>query len=78
MASLANENSILIYFADAMGKFPEFEPNYPVIWLMKGKEDVRAFINVLLKNIKINLKDTILLISKKRGLNSFIVRFDER
>ena len=40
MASLANENSILIYFADAMGKFPEFEPNYPVIWLMKGKEDV--------------------------------------
>ncbi len=33
-------NSILIYFTDAMGKFPEFEPNYPVIWLVKGKEDV--------------------------------------
>ncbi|CAC9601908.1 Sll7028 protein [uncultured Gammaproteobacteria bacterium] len=29
---------VLIYFTDAKGKFPEIEPNYPVMWLVKGKE----------------------------------------
>ncbi len=33
-------SSVLIYFTDAKGKFPEFEPNYPVMWLVKGKENV--------------------------------------
>ena len=28
---------LLVYFTDAEGKFPEHEPNYPVIWLVKGK-----------------------------------------
>ena len=29
---------LLVYFTDAEGRFPETEPNYPVIWLVKGKE----------------------------------------
>jgi predicted metal-dependent peptidase len=33
-------SSVLIYFTDAKGKFPEFEPNYPVMWLVKGRENV--------------------------------------
>lgn len=31
---------VLVYFTDAKGKFPEFEPDYPVIWLVKGKKSV--------------------------------------
>jgi len=31
---------LLVYFTDAQGRFPEYEPNYPVIWLVKGKESV--------------------------------------
>lgn len=31
---------VLIYFTDALGKFPEFAPAYPVIWLIKGKAHV--------------------------------------
>ncbi len=31
---------LLVYFTDAQGRFPETEPNYPVIWLVKGKEPV--------------------------------------
>ncbi len=30
----------LIYFTDALGIFPKNEPPYPVVWLIKGKEDV--------------------------------------
>ena len=30
----------LVYFTDAEGEFPASEPNYPVIWLVKGKEKV--------------------------------------
>ncbi|WP_201339167.1 vWA domain-containing protein [Isorropodon fossajaponicum symbiont] len=33
-------SSVLIYFTDAKGRFPEFEPSYPVMWLVKGKESV--------------------------------------
>ncbi len=33
-------SDVLIYFTDAKGKFPEFEPDYPVLWLVKGKERV--------------------------------------
>ncbi|WP_340689627.1 VWA-like domain-containing protein [Candidatus Ruthia endofausta] len=33
-------SSVLIYFTDAKGKFPEFEPSYPVMWFVKGKENV--------------------------------------
>ncbi|MFV1998309.1 MAG: VWA-like domain-containing protein [Acidiferrobacterales bacterium] len=28
---------LLIYFTDAEGEFPESEPHFPVIWLVKGK-----------------------------------------
>ena len=31
---------LLVYFTDAQGQFPATEPNYPVIWLVKGKESV--------------------------------------
>ncbi|MFK5893474.1 MAG: VWA-like domain-containing protein [Pseudomonadota bacterium] len=31
---------LLVYFTDAEGGFPEIEPPYPVIWLVKGKEKV--------------------------------------
>lgn len=27
----------LIYFTDAMGEFPEQDPSYPVLWLVKGR-----------------------------------------
>ena len=30
----------LIYFTDAMGEFPENEPAYPVLWLVKGRGKV--------------------------------------
>lgn len=32
--------ALLVYFTDAEGTFPELEPNYPVTWLVKGKEKV--------------------------------------
>ncbi len=28
---------LLVYFTDAEGQFPEREPEYPVVWLVKGK-----------------------------------------
>ena len=31
---------LLVYFTDAEGEFPEREPPYPVVWLVKGKEKV--------------------------------------
>ena len=31
---------LLIYFTDAQGIFPQIEPNYPVMWLVKGKTPV--------------------------------------
>ena len=30
----------LVYFTDAEGEFPEKEPSYPVLWLIKGKNPV--------------------------------------
>lgn len=35
-----NPPSLLLYFTDAEGVFPEQEPYYPVTWLVKGKETV--------------------------------------
>jgi predicted metal-dependent peptidase len=31
---------LLIYFTDARGEFPEVEPSYPTMWLVKGREPV--------------------------------------
>ncbi|MBK6742037.1 MAG: hypothetical protein IPG66_03325 [Hydrogenophilales bacterium] len=31
---------LLVYFTDAEGRFPEREPRYPVVWLVKGKAPV--------------------------------------
>ena len=32
--------NLLVYFTDAEGEFPEREPAYPVIWLVKGRGEV--------------------------------------
>ncbi len=32
---------LLVYFTDACGSFPEHEPGFPVIWLVKGKAKVK-------------------------------------
>ena len=34
------EPQSLVYFTDADGEFPQKEPNFPVIWLVKGKTKV--------------------------------------
>jgi predicted metal-dependent peptidase len=31
---------LLLYFTDAQGTFPEQEPTYPVLWVVKGKAKV--------------------------------------
>ncbi|TCV90440.1 vWA domain-containing protein [Sulfurirhabdus autotrophica] len=31
---------LLLYFTDAEGEFPKYEPPYPVIWLVKGKAKI--------------------------------------
>jgi len=31
---------LMVYFTDAQGSFPEMEPAFPVIWLVKGKSTV--------------------------------------
>ncbi len=31
---------LLVYFTDAEGEFPEIEPGYPVLWLVKGRGKV--------------------------------------
>ncbi len=31
---------LLVYFTDAKGEFPDKEPSYPVLWLVKGKTQV--------------------------------------
>ncbi len=36
----AQRPELVVYFTDAQGRFPQYEPNYPVIWLVKGKENV--------------------------------------
>jgi predicted metal-dependent peptidase len=39
---------LLIYFTDAQGRFPEREPPYPVVWLVKGKEGVPFGVRIQL------------------------------
>ena len=39
---------LLVYFTDAEGVFPEFEPFFPVTWLVKGKSKVPFGIRVQL------------------------------
>ncbi|MCK4743248.1 MAG: hypothetical protein KAT25_05470 [Sulfuriflexus sp.] len=35
---LGKQPDLLIYFTDAEGEFPAYEPAFPVIWLVKGKQ----------------------------------------
>lgn len=39
---------LLVYFTDAEGRFPEAEPRYPVVWLVKGKAPVPFGIRIQL------------------------------
>ena len=39
---------LLVYFTDAEGKFPEREPAFPVVWLVKGKAPVPFGVRVQL------------------------------
>lgn len=39
---------LLVWFTDAQGGFPEREPDFPVIWLVKGKADVPFGVRVQL------------------------------
>jgi predicted metal-dependent peptidase len=38
--SLDTQVAALVYFTDANGTFPEVEPNYPVLWLIKGSTPI--------------------------------------
>ena len=38
VARLDRQPDLLVYFTDAKGEFPDQEPSYPVLWLVKGKE----------------------------------------
>jgi predicted metal-dependent peptidase len=40
IAACDRKPDLLIYFTDAQGEFPEQEPAYPVLWLVKGKSKV--------------------------------------
>ena len=31
---------LLVYFTDAAGRFPDIEPPYPALWLVKGQRKV--------------------------------------
>jgi predicted metal-dependent peptidase len=39
---------LLVYFTDAEGRFPDQEPRYPVVWLVKGKAPVPFGIRIQL------------------------------
>ncbi|MDH3354144.1 MAG: VWA-like domain-containing protein [Chromatiales bacterium] len=39
-AGQSPQPDLMLYFTDAQGGFPEIEPFYPVIWLVKGKQKV--------------------------------------
>jgi predicted metal-dependent peptidase len=40
ISSQGREPDLLLYFTDAQGEFPQAEPTYPVLWLVKGKAPV--------------------------------------
>ena len=37
---LERQPDMFLYFTDAEGEFPDHEPGFPVIWLVKGKTTV--------------------------------------
>ncbi len=40
LENLDRRPDLLVYFTDALGEFPQREPAYPVLWLVKGKATV--------------------------------------
>lgn len=43
-----SDPDLLVYFTDAEGRFPEREPRYPVVWLVKGKAPVPFGVRIQL------------------------------
>jgi len=39
-AGQSPQPDLMLYFTDAQGRFPDIEPSFPVIWLVKGKQKV--------------------------------------
>lgn len=39
---------LLVYFTDAQGRFPQREPHYPTVWLVKGKAPVPFGVRIQL------------------------------
>jgi len=37
VSSLDQFPDLLVYFTDGKGRFPKKEPQFPVLWLIKGK-----------------------------------------
>lgn len=46
--SLERAPDLVVYFTDALGEFPPFEPGHPVLWLVKGKATVPWGVRVQL------------------------------
>jgi predicted metal-dependent peptidase len=40
LARQGRQPDLLLYFTDAEGDFPKVEPNFPTLWLVKGKAPV--------------------------------------
>lgn len=40
LEQIEQKPDLLVYFTDAQGEFPKTEPNYPVLWLVKGRASV--------------------------------------
>lgn len=43
-----SDPDLLVYFTDAEGRFPEREPRYPVVWLVKGRAPVPFGVRIQL------------------------------
>ncbi len=40
LEQIEQKPDLLVYFTDAQGEFPKTEPDYPVLWLVKGRASV--------------------------------------
>ena len=40
----------LVYFTDACGEFPDAEPDFPALWLVKGKQEVPFGVRIQLND----------------------------
>jgi len=73
-------SDLLVYFTDALGEFPEREPVYPVLWLVKGKATVpwttRSAELEIMAVLELSNEDSLRL--NVLVMNVEAVRIDER